>query len=164
MRKFVKSRVIEWMVAGVFVYWPVYWLVPADMLWTVMNGILMSLWVGIMVTYWHGTWIAVRDSANPLGGKIAISAIALLAISITGIFTWGWAYQYWDQPFWMRGHPIRGWITWSFMVATVMLVFAGMANENELLPARSWKRVGTFAAMAVVLTLAIIYTIGGFEP
>ena len=164
MRRFVKSRVIESMVVGVLAYWPVYYAVPADLLWTIMNGILMALWVGIMVTYWHGTWIAVRDSTNPLGGKIAISSIALLAVAITGIFAWGWAYQYWGQPFWMRGHPIRGWITWGFLVATVGLVFAGTVSDREFLPAGSWKRVGTFAAMAVVLTLAVVYTIGGFEP
>lgn len=164
MRGFVKSRVIEAMVAGCASYWFFAPFVDYGLLSTIINGILMALWIGLTAAYWHGTWIAVRDQENPLGGQIALAAVALLALAIVGIFSWGWAYQYLGQPEFMRNNIFRGWISWWFLVATVMLGIAGTVDKTSILPQESWRRVFVVAVMAVVLTLALVYTIGGFDP
>lgn len=163
MRRFLKSRVIEWMAVGIASYWLFAPFVPNDLLFTIINGGLMALWIGILISYWKGTWIAVREPMNPLGARLQITAIALLALAITCLFSWAWVYEALDQPLWMRNHLIRGWITWMFLVATVMLLAVGAIKDRSFMPPDSWFRWGVMATLALLLTVAIIYTVGGFS-
>lgn len=163
VRKFLKSRVIEGMLAGVMSFWLFAPFVPIDILFTVISGLLMALWIGITVTYSTGAWIAVRDITNPLAGRVTIAGVALIGWSITAIFIYAWVYQFLGQPESMRQNIYRAWMNWTFLIGTTMLLVVSTINGKKILPADSWQRVGLIVAMSIILTLAITYTIGGFE-
>jgi hypothetical protein len=163
MRRFIKSRVIEWGLVSWLSYWIVAPFFVRQTVFTVINGVIMALWIGILLAYWRGTWVAVRNNRKSLGAKLVLTGIASLSLAITSIFTWGWFYEYAGRPSWMRDSLWRGWFSWIFLCGTVMLLVASTTDDTLLIPRDSWGRIGFVVAAAILIVVAIFLSIGGFQ-
>jgi hypothetical protein len=162
MRKFLRSRVVEWFFGLVTSFWIFAPFMDQPFLSALLTGILMSGWLGLLIAYWRGVWRVVRDPQSTLGGKLVMIGIAGLALGIEGVFAWSLLFVYLDQPEWMRMHIVRSFALWIFAVATWTLLIAGNVGDRALIPGENWPRFGAITAVAVTLTIAFIYLAGGF--
>lgn len=162
MRTFIKSRVVEAFFGLCLVFWVFAPFMGEATRGTLLTGALMSCWLGLLIAYWKGVWRIVRDPKSQLGGKLVMIGIAGCALGIVGVFAWSLAFQYMDQPESMRNHIFRHFLLWVFLVSSVMMVIAGGVDTNKLMPGENWHRIGTVIAVAVILTILLVYLVGGF--
>lgn len=159
---FLRSRVVEVFFGLCLAYWTFALLVPPTTLATMLSGALMAAWLGLLAAYWRGVWRAVREPSSTMGGKLVMIGIAGCALGIVGIFAWSLLYQFLDQPIRMRSHVVRGFLLWIFLVSTIMLLIAGNVGKDRFWPSEDLTRLGIVVAGSIILTVFMIYLVGGF--
>jgi hypothetical protein len=165
MRRFLRSRVVEWSFAAFMFYWLWAWFVPRDAAFTLIYAVALSLLLSIGVKYAEAVWEAVRDPQKyKLSTRIVLVGMTGLIFSLIGLFAWNYVYQYNDQPPWMRMHIVRNWINWMLMCSIALIWTAVvLIGDTVLLPDGALRRPAIVLGIASLIILVIVYTIGSFH-
>lgn len=161
MTRFLKNRVVLFVIAAWFAYWPVAYIVPRPLLLEFINGMIAALSLGLVMAYTPGAWKALRTRPYRLsGGHLLILGVTLVQAAITSIFTWGWFYRIFDKPQWMEDHAIRGWLVYLIFIGGVLHLMAGDVNSDSSFPTKGWLHLSATVAAGFGLAVIMILTLG----
>jgi hypothetical protein len=163
LKRFIRNRVVLFIIAAWFIYWPVEMIIPTNVLLEFINGMIASMSIGIVTAYMPGAWEVLRRRPYRLsGGDLLMVGATLVQMAIAALFVWGWAYRLLDEPEYMIDHPLRGWIVYALFIGSVLHLMAWEVEEAEhSLPTKGWVHLGAWISaglgLVVVLLIALKY-------
>lgn len=160
MTRFVRNRIVLFVLFAWSLYWPIAWLTPRSIMLEAVNGWVAALSLGVLAAYLPGAWKALRTRPYRMrGAHLMILGISLIQIAIAFLFVWGWLFRVLDMPAWMVDNIIRGGMVHLLAIGSLLQMLAGDMADDDALPTRGWMHVGLIVAVTCGIVVAVMLTI-----
>jgi len=137
-------------------FWPAAMITPRDMLLEFISGMTVAASIGLTVAFAPGAWVALRERPYRLNsGHLLVLGILLMAMSVSFILLWGYAYRVLQQPPYMVGNLFRLWWVYLFFLGALLPLLANDVDHHAM-PTKGWLHIGLIVATGIGVVVVLI--------